>query len=519
MKIKKIYFNRMYDQWRGEPLYVEDGLDDDKLYVRIMDVPNYKEGAVNVIIADYKDLIGGTYTVLGQMDFDKKLAIFKIPLSILSNNGIYEVVFSLSFNAKDKEGLLLKTPIQTFEIIDTIEADNEAIAQDPHYPILVDLINQLAEYKVDTSVFPTREEMMKAIEENLNENSMDEILKEIQANGYITLDKLNIILKNYTSKEDLDGYVKEGDLDKFITSLQLVQELNKYVLKEKGKGLSTHDLTDDLYEKLVNLNIKEGEISINLSDYQKVTDNTLETNNKTITGAINEVNKTLITHEDNISKILEVVDKPPTFTNPTINISVSKAIIQHNILTNITITPSFSKNDAGNITSYLLKKGDEVLVNSSSIQTYIDSNILMSHGSSITYTATVEYGDGENKTSDFGVEYQGIKAGSINTNSTIKAYALSYYGVIDSAETINVSTLTSRLSTSKSYIATYNMTKQRSVYMYPKSFGTLNSIKDSNNFEYINSYTRSEMTYNNVYYYVYILTDPVTITNFKQIFN
>ena len=171
MKIKKIYFNRMYDQWRGEPLYVEDGLDDDKLYVRIMDVPNYKEGAVNVIIADYKDLIGGTYTVLGQMDFDKKLAIFKIPLSILSNNGIYEVVFSLSFNAKDKEGLLLKTPIQTFEIIDTIEADNEAIAQDPHYPILVDLINQLAEYKVDTSVFPTREEMMKAIEENLNENS------------------------------------------------------------------------------------------------------------------------------------------------------------------------------------------------------------------------------------------------------------------------------------------------------------------------------------------------------------
>lgn len=356
MKIKKIYFNRMYDQWRGEPLYVEDGLDDDKLYVRIMDVPNYKEGAVNVIIADYKDLIGGTYTVLGQMDFDKKLAIFKIPLSILSNNGIYEVVFSLSFNAKDKEGLLLKTPIQTFEIIDTIEADNEAIAQDPHYPILVDLINQLAEYKVDTSVFPTREEMMKAIEENLNENSMDEILKEIQANGYITLDKLNIILKNYTSKEDLDGYVKEGDLDKFITSLQLVQELNKYVLKEKGKGLSTHDLTDDLYEKLVNLNIKEGEISINLSDYQKVTDNTLETNNKTITGAINEVNKTLITHEDNISKILEVVDKPPTFTNPTINISVSKAIIQHNILTNITITPSFSKNDAGNITSYLLKK-------------------------------------------------------------------------------------------------------------------------------------------------------------------
>ena len=178
MRIKKIYFNRMYNQWRGEPLYVEDGLDDDKLYIRIMDVPDYKEGAINTITADYKDLNGGTYTILGQMDFDKRLAIFKIPLSILSNSGIYEVVFSLSFNAKDKEGLLLKTPIQTFEIVDTIESDDEAIAQDPNYPILVDLINQLAEYKVDTSIFPTREEMMKTIEENLNKTSMEEILKE-----------------------------------------------------------------------------------------------------------------------------------------------------------------------------------------------------------------------------------------------------------------------------------------------------------------------------------------------------
>ena len=55
--------------------------------------------------------------------------------------------------------------------------------------------------------------------------------------------------------------------------------------------------------------------------------------------------------------------------------------------------------------------------------------------------------------------------------------------------------------------------------MYPKSFGALTSIKDANNFDYINSYTRSEMTYNDVDYYVYILTDPVTITGFKQAFS
>ena len=47
----------------------------------------------------------------------------------------------------------------------------------------------------------------------------------------------------------------------------------------------------------------------------------------------------------------------------------------------------------------------------------------------------------------------------------------------------------------------------------------LTSIKDSNNFEYINSYTQSTISYNNVDYYIYILTDPVTITGFRQIFN
>ena len=93
----------MYDQWRGEPLYVEDGLDDDKLYIRIMDVENYKRGSVNTITVDYKDLNGATYTILGECDYDKRLAIFDIPLSILSNNGIYEVGFSMTFNAKDKE--------------------------------------------------------------------------------------------------------------------------------------------------------------------------------------------------------------------------------------------------------------------------------------------------------------------------------------------------------------------------------------------------------------------------------
>ena len=158
------------------------------------------------------------------------------------------------------------------------------------------------------------------------------------------------------------------------------------------------------------------------------------------------------------------------------------------------------------------------LVNSTTTQAYTDT-ITLSHNSSITYTATATYSSGASKTSTFGVEYVGLSAGNVSANSTIKAYALSYYGVIDGDNITNVVGLSSRLGTSRGYTTTYNMTNQRSVYMYPKSFGALTSIKDSNNFEYINSYTRNEMTYNNVDYYVYILTDPVEIVGFKQIFS
>ena len=59
-------------------------------------------------------------------------------------------------------------------------------------------------------------------------------------------------------------------------------------------------------------------------------------------------------------------------------------------------------------------------------------------------------------------------------------------------------------------------------YAYPKSFGVLTSIKDANNVDYINSYTRTEVTLtengNSVVYYCYLLTDAAGVSNFKQIY-
>ena len=302
MRIKKIYFNRLYNQWKGEPLYVEDGLRDDCLYVRIMDV-KYEDGSINAVTADFKDLNGYSYSVLGETDYKKRLAIFKIPLSILSNNGIYEVDFSISYNSKDTDKNYKKTAIQTFEIVDAIESDDEAIQNDPKYPILTDLINQLADYKIDMTEYPKKEEVNEIIDLKFDDFPIDKIIEKIRKDGYITQDKVNDILRDYVKKFDLGDYAKRTDLNKYVTYINFNNTLdryilkktveNNYVLKESGKQLSTHDFTDELYNKLIGIDINN--IEIDLHEYQKIVDNNLETNNKEITKAINEVNKKIPT--------------------------------------------------------------------------------------------------------------------------------------------------------------------------------------------------------------------------------
>lgn len=302
MRIKKIYFNRLYNQWKGEPLYVEDGLRDDCLYVRIMDV-KYEDGSINTVTADFKDLNGYSYSVLGETEYKKRLAIFKIPLSILSNNGIYEVDFSISYNSKDTDKNYKKTAIQTFEIVDAIESDDEAIQNDPKYPILTDLINQLADYKIDMTEYPKKEEVNEIIDLKFDDFPIDKIIEKIRKDGYITQDKVNDILRDYVKKFDLGDYAKRTDLNKYVTYINFNNTLNRYilkktvednyVLKENGKQLSTHDFTDELYNKLIDIDINN--IEIDLHEYQKIVDNNLDTDNKEITKAINELNKKIPT--------------------------------------------------------------------------------------------------------------------------------------------------------------------------------------------------------------------------------
>ena len=293
-------------------------------------------------------------------------------------------------------------------------------------------------------------------------------------------------LSGYVSKEELSGenYISEEELDARLESEGFITELDMdgYLSKNEFAPL-------------------EAQITKNAGDVfsmaEKVDKNT-----------------------NDISTILGIIDEPPSYARPTVSASITKNPVEHNIDTQVTISPKFTKNDAGAITGYTLTKGGQTIYTDTTANSFTET-IKIAHGGSLTYRATVSYGDGPVKNTMLGIPYPqtSIKAGSISYDLTVRAYALSYYGVTSNSSISNPAGLSSTLRTAKGSTLTFNLTNQRIVYMYPSSFGNLTAIKDANNFDYINSYTFTTMQYNGVNYNVYILTDPVTITGFKQIYS
>lgn len=109
MEIKKLYFNKLYNQWRDFPFIYEKL--NEGLCIRVLGI-EYNKDIVDNITANFKDLDNIEYIIQGELDFDKKIAIFKVPLSILNNDGLYEVEFSIQYKNDEYE----KLPIQTFEM-------------------------------------------------------------------------------------------------------------------------------------------------------------------------------------------------------------------------------------------------------------------------------------------------------------------------------------------------------------------------------------------------------------------
>lgn len=109
-----------------------------------------------------------------------------------------------------------------------------------------------------------------------------------------------------------------------------------------------------------------------------------------------------------------------------------------------------------------------------------------------------------------------------NAKVSVKFVNPSYCSVVDAnfIPTENsIKALGKTIKDTKKFTFTGNLVNNKICYAYPKLFGELSSIKDNNNFEYIDSYTCTELTINNELYYIYILKYSTTIEYLSQIYN
>ena len=70
MEIKKLYFNKLYNQWRGYPFIYEEL--NEGLYIRILGI-EYNKDIIDNITASFKDLDNIEYIIQGELNFDNIL--------------------------------------------------------------------------------------------------------------------------------------------------------------------------------------------------------------------------------------------------------------------------------------------------------------------------------------------------------------------------------------------------------------------------------------------------------------
>lgn len=116
---------------------------------------------------------------------------------------------------------------------------------------------------------------------------------------------------------------------------------------------------------------------------------------------------------------------------------------------------------------------------------------------------------------------EATKEGVTKTGSVSAVFVNpSYFGVVDSnftptPEGIQGLSSGEIIKNSKTYnTSAFNQNAQKNCYAYPKVFGALTSITDGKN-EFINSYIRSELKVNGEMYYVYVLSEASTVSNYS----
>ena len=210
----------------------------------------------------------------------------------------------------------------------------------------------------------------------------------------------------------------------------------------------------------------------------------------------------------------------PTYVEPTMTLASNVKLVEKGVATNITLTPTFTKNDAGAINGYKVYRDGAVIENqtATTASAYTDSGNVFN--ASTVYKYEIAYNAGADKTNNVGeLDPVGkIEAGSIFKTVTIKPVNPTYIGIVANGTTIDGSAVTglTKLITEANtydYKATANFEDMVLVSERP-----LKSVINQNNYSILDSFTTQSLVIGSVTYNVYILPN-INVTNFNYKFN
>lgn len=214
---------------------------------------------------------------------------------------------------------------------------------------------------------------------------------------------------------------------------------------------------------------------------------------------------------DNLSGVTDLSNYATTTTTDAISADVKKLMDK---AFPFTVKVSLDKTLAKKGTSQTVK----VTITSKIGDDNINVDEIMINGAEYHGATPYVYSDTATATTTYNVRVR-KDSRSAQGSATITFVNPSYDGAVAANFTVteaNIKALTETLRSGKGGTRTFNLNNQKACIAYPKAFGAATAIKDANGFDYLASYTRSELSVNGELYYVYLLTNATTITDMKQ---
>lgn len=209
----------------------------------------------------------------------------------------------------------------------------------------------------------------------------------------------------------------------------------------------------------------------------------------------------------NNTEVVDIInDLLYPFVPPTINFSVepSGGVFENGTSVKIgTITYSIAKNSASALKELVGYVGSETFT----IATDFDDT--PSGTKAVDYTISTDKGVHLRL-----VYLDGTTQKNLSSSSVMYQFVDPFFNGVSASATADVKTLTKEIRRKGNQTLTFALNQEYLYYAYPKSYGTLKSIKDQSGFENINGFTltteKLTVASGSVDYYVYRLTDKAT---------